>query len=203
MTMKSKKKKQTVAEFLAELEKNPTFRAQRQEREEAFRRRDEELRQAEAPLVQALAEVGLEVESVWDLVNRPARHYPEAVPVLLDHLQRPYPDAIRDGIARALTVADARPHWKTLTRLYREENGRRTKDGLAVAISGIATDEVIEDVIALARDKRNGPSRVLLLYALERSKNPRALQALMELGTDPQLQKEVQNIFKRKKRSRR
>jgi hypothetical protein len=203
MTMKSKKKKQTVAEFLAELEKNPTFRAQRQEREEAFRRRHEELRQAQAPLVQALAEVGLEVESVWDLVNRPTRHYPEAVPVLLDHLQRPYPDAIRDGIARALTVADARPHWKTLTRLYREEHGRRTKDGLAVAISGIATDEVIEDVIALARDKRNGTSRVLLLYALERSKDPRAQRALMELGTDPELQKQIQIIFKRKKRSRR
>jgi hypothetical protein len=203
MTMKSKKKKQTVAEFLAELEKNPTFRAQRQEREEAFRRRHEELRQAQAPLVQALAEVGLEVESVWDLVNRPTRHYPEAVPVLLDHLQRPYPDPIREGIARALTVADARPHWKTLTRLYREEHGRRTKDGLAVAISGIATDEVIEDVIALARDKRNGTSRVLLLYALERSKDPRAQRALMELGTDPELQKQIQIIFKRKKRSRR
>jgi hypothetical protein len=201
MTMMSKK--QTAAEFMAELEKNPTFRAQRQEREEAFRRRHEELRQAEAPLVQALAEVGLDVKSVWDLVNRATRRYPEAMPVLLDHLQRPYPDAIRDGIARALTVAEARSHWDVLTRLYREEQGRRTKDGLAVAIGGIATDDVLEDVIDLAKDTRHGTSRVLLLLALERSKDPRAQQTLMELGTDPELQKEVQLIFRRKKRSTR
>jgi hypothetical protein len=107
--MKQKKKK-TAAEFMAEMERDPAFRAQRQEREAAFRRRNEELRQAEAPLVQALAEVGLDVKSVWDLVNRATRHYPEAVPLLLGHLQRPYPDAIREGIARALTVAEARPH---------------------------------------------------------------------------------------------
>jgi hypothetical protein len=201
MRMKQKKKK-TAAEFMAEMERDPAFRAQRQEREAAFRRRNEELRQAEAPLVQALAEVGLDVKSVWDLVNRATRHYPEAVPLLLGHLQRPYPDAIREGIARALTVAEARPHWSTLTRLYQEEHGRQTKDGLAVAIAGIATDEVIEDVIALARDKKHGTSRGLLLFALERSKNPRALQALMELGTDPELQKQIQLIFRRRKRSR-
>jgi hypothetical protein len=201
--MTTKSKKQTAAEFLAEMEKNPTFLAQRQEREEAFRRMEEELSRAEAPLVQALAEVGLKVKSVWDLVNRATRRYPEAVPVLLDHLQRPYPDPIREGIARALTVAEARSHWDVLTKLYAEEQGRRTKDGLAVAISGIATDDVIGDVIALARDRKHGTSRGLLLFALERSKDPRAQQALMELGTDIQLPKEIQLIFKRKKQSRR
>lgn len=198
-----KSKKQTAADFMAELEKNPTFRAQRREREEAFRRTEEEFRQAEEPLVHALAGVGVEVKSVWDLVNRATRHYPQAVPVLLDHLQRPYPDAIRDGIARALTVAEARSHWGLLMRLYEEEQGRRTKDGLAVAIAGIATDDVLDDVIALARDVRHGTSRGLLLFALEKSKDSRAQHALMQLGTDLELQKEVQLIFKRKKRSRR
>lgn len=196
----------TLAEHEAELKaggKWDEYVARKKEREEAWRRREEELDRAEAPLVQALAEVGLEVKSVWDLVNRTTRHYPEAVPVLLDHLQRPYPDAVRDGIARALTVAEARPHWDMLTKLYREEQGRRTKDGLAVAIGGIATDEVIGDVIALARDRNNGTSRGLLLLALERSRDARAQHALMELGTDPELQKEIQNILRRRKRRRR
>jgi hypothetical protein len=201
MTMTAKKK--TASELMAELERDPAFRARRQEREEVRQTEAEELARAEAPLVRALAEVGLEVNSAWDLVNRTTRHYPEAVPVLLEHLQRRYPDAIRAGIARALTVAEARPHWKTLTRLYREEEGRQTKDGLAVAISGIATDDVIEDVIALARDTKHGTSRVLLLSALEGSKNPGVPQALMELGADPELHKQIQLIFKRKKRSRR
>jgi hypothetical protein len=196
----------TLAEHHAQLKaegKWDEYVARKQEREEAFRRREEELTRAEAPLVQALAEVGLEVESVWDLVNRATRHYPQAVPILLDHLQRPYPDAIREGIARALTVAEARSHWNVLTKLYREEQGRQTKDGLAVAIAGIATDDVIGDVIALARDRKHGTSRVLLLLALERSKDPRAQQALMELGTDPELQKEIQIILRRRKRPRR
>jgi hypothetical protein len=194
----------TLAEHHAQLKaegKWDEYVARKQEREEALRRREDELTQAEAPLVQALAAVGLEVKSVWDLVKRATRHYPEAVPVLLDHLQRPYPDAIRDGIARALTVDEARCDWEVLTRLYREERQRRTKDGLAVAISGIATDDVIGDVIALARNRKHGTSRGLLLSALERSKDPRARQALMELGTDPELQKEIQLILRRRKRA--
>ena len=100
-------------------------------------------------------------------------------------------------------MADARSHWDTLTKLYRREQGRRTKDGLAVAIGGVATDDVLEDVIELAKDRRHGTSRVLLLLALERSKDARAHQALMELGTDPELQKEIQLIFRRNKRSSR
>jgi len=196
----------TLAEHEAQLKaqgKWDDFVANRTEREEARRREAEELARAEGPLLQALADVGLPVKSVWDLVNRTMRRYPAAVPVLLEHLQRQYPDAIRAGIARALTVAEARSHWRTLTRLYREEQGRQTKEGLAVAISGIATDDVIEDVIALARDARHGTSRVLLLSALEGSKNPGAQQALMELGADPELRKQIQIIFKRKKRSSR
>jgi hypothetical protein len=90
-----------------------------------------------------------------------------------------------------------------LTRLYRDESGVRAKDGLAVAIAAAANDELIGDVIALARDKTQGPSRVLLLGALERSTDPRARAALMELGTDPDLTKEIQVILRRLKRAKR
>jgi hypothetical protein len=66
---------------------------------------------------------------------------------------------------------------------------------LAVAIAGASDDEVIGDVITLARDSRHGPSRLLLLGALERSKDPRSRAALMGLGTDPELEKEIQVIL--------
>lgn len=194
-------KKKRAAELMAELEADPTFRAQQREREQLRLRDAGELARAEAPLLRALTEVGLDVKSVWDLVNRATRHYPEAVPVLIDHIQRPYPDTVRAGIARALTVAEARPRWDFFMELYRKERGRHAKEGLAVALSGIATDEVIGDVIALAKDQNNGPSRVLLLSSLESSKDPRAHQALVELGTDPELRKQVHIILRRKKRS--
>lgn len=47
---------------------------------------EEEMSLAEQPVVQALAEVGVEVQSVWDLVNT-SSDYSQAVPVLQEHLQ--------------------------------------------------------------------------------------------------------------------
>jgi hypothetical protein len=89
-----------------------------------------------------------------------------------------------------------------LTRLYREEQQDRAKDGLAVAIAAAADDDLVDDVIALARDTRQGPSRLLLLSALERSASPQARAALMDLGTDVELEKEIRVILRRLKRAK-
>jgi len=62
---------------------------------------------------------------------------------------------------------------------------------------------VIDDVIALAQDARIGGSRILLLGALERSASRRARAALMELGTDPDLMKEIPVILRRLERKKR
>jgi RHS repeat-associated protein len=77
------------------------------------------------------------------------------------------------------------------------EPEERVRSGLAAAIAAAADDEVIADVIALARDARHGSSRLLLLSALERSADPRARAALIELGADPDLTKEVHVILRR------
>jgi hypothetical protein len=138
------------------------------------------------------------VGSVWDLVNS-TNAYDQSLPILLDHLQRPYPDAIREGIARAMAVPAAKFAWPSLVKFYRQEQERRTKDGLAVAISNIVDDETLDELITLTRDEIHGESRVLLLSALERSRLPKARKALMELGGDPMLQKEAQRILRRLK----
>ena len=129
----------TAAEFKAELERDPVWVEQRRQREEAFKRLEEEYARAEAPLVRELHAAGLTVGSAWDLVNTTTA-YRQALPILLDHLHREYPDAIREGIARALAVPEAKFAWPVLVKLYREEEGPRTKDGLAVAICNIADD---------------------------------------------------------------
>jgi hypothetical protein len=119
---------------------------------------------------------------MWRFVGHARRHcalaeelfgYPDALPILLEHLGRPYPDRVREGIARALAVRDAKFGWEALTRVYRhEEAGTDAKDGLAAAIAAVADDEVIDQVIGLARDATHGDSRLLLLRALARSKDP-------------------------------
>jgi len=168
----------------------------RQQDEELSKRKAERLA-AEAPLVDELRAAGFNVESAWDLVNTPGS-YPKAVPILLAHLPRPYPPAVREGIARALAVRDAIVGWALLTKLYRSEQEKGVKDGLACAISAAANDDVIGDVIAFARDKSGGTGRVLLLDALERSKDPRALTTLMSLGEDLQVAPTVHDILKKR-----
>lgn len=196
------KKKVTAAELMAKLSADPEFVAKRARDEEERQKREAEWCSAEAPLVEELRAAGVVVKSVWDLVNSTAP-YPAALPILLNHVQRSYPAAVREGIARALAVPEAKFGWDVLTRLYRDEQDERAKDGLAVAVAAAASSELIGDVIALARDKSQGPSRLLLLGALERSADPQARATLMELGTDPELTKEIQAILRRLKRAKR
>lgn len=177
------------------------LRAINEKRRTEIQRKHEEYARAEASLVEELRAVGVPVNnSVWDLVNTP-NIYPQSLPILLDHLQRPYPDAVRDGIARAMAVPAAKFAWPLLVRLYLQEKGNRARQGLAVALSNIADDEVISELIALASETELGTSRVLLLDALRRSRLPMARKALMEFEKDPLLQKEAQQILRRLSRS--
>ncbi len=195
----------TAAEHEAWLKETGQYAAMEERKrlqEEERLKREAEYRLAEAPLVDELRAAGFHVQSAWDLVNTPGS-YPKAVPILLAHLPRPYPAAVREGIARALAVREASCGWEVLTRLYPDEHEVRAKDGLAVAIAAAANDELIGDVIALARDTSQGPSRLLLLSAIERSTDPRARAALMDLGTDLDLTEEIQVILRRLKRAKR
>ncbi len=116
-----KKKNITAAELMAELNADPEFVAMRARKEEEILKREAEYRRAEAPLVNELRAAGFQVQSAWDLVNTPGS-YPKAVPILLAHLPLPYPAAVREGIARALAVREAKvPGWDVLTRLYVDE----------------------------------------------------------------------------------
>jgi hypothetical protein len=195
-----KRKEITAAELMARLNADPEWVARKKERDEAIQRKHDEYVRAEAPLVEELRAAGVLVNSAWDLVNTP-NVYLQSLPILLDHLQRPYPDAVRDGIARALAVPNAKFAWSLLVMLYRQERERRTKSGLAVALSNIADDAVIDELIALARDPQHGVSRVGLLDGLRRTRLPQARRALMEFGTDPFLKKEAQRILRQLKRT--
>jgi HEAT repeat protein len=193
----------TAAEAMAEFEKDPDFVERRRQREAELRRVEEADARAEAPVVEDLRKAGVPVSSVWDLVNS-VNTYAQSLPLLLDHLQRSYPDAIREGIARAMAVPGAKFAWPTLVKLYKQEHERRTKDGLAVALSNIADEETLDEVIALARDARHGESRVLLLGAIERLRRGDARKLLMELGGDQQLHRQVQVVLRRfKKKAKR
>jgi Zn-dependent M32 family carboxypeptidase len=184
----SKRKPKSADEFMRELEADPDHQAAQAKQESELAEQDERYAEAEAPLVQALAEVGVEVESVWDLVNT-RDDYSEAIPVLEEHLKDDsYPDRIREGIARALSFRKAAPAWPTIVDLYRSTTDSfDLQQGLAVAMAGTVTDETVDELVAEAGREEHGESRLLLLLGLKRLKSAAAKEALESFVDDPDL----------------
>lgn len=184
----------TAAELIASLNRDPNFVARREAQDHSIAQRELELKAAEKPLLQSLHVVGVRVESVWDLVNSRAS-YLSALPVLIDHLAKPYPTPIREGIARALATPEASFGWRALVDLFRSEIEQRVKDGLAVALSATVKDDTVDELIALAQDDTHGPSRLLLLNGLKRSGTQQARRALLSFTSDPVLSQEARRIL--------
>lgn len=162
----------------------------------------------EVPLAADLHGLGLEASSAWDLVNS-KEPYSQAVPVLLKHLQRPYSDRIREGIARALAIphVEVQKNWSLLVAEYcktsfgqgivaigdTKEYRLGAKDGLAVVLSVAVTNHRLPELIELASDPIHGSSRVLLLSALRKRRRTNRLvqEAIPRLSRDPELGKEL------------
>ena len=190
------KKQQTAAEFLAELAADKEYVEMRRAKDEALMKHRAELASAEVPLVEALRLVGLAVSSVWDLVNT-AKSYPEAIPVLFEHLHKPYPERIVEGILRALAVPESRPRWKELLAVFEAAPAQQTgglRWAAGCALGAAADDGVVAEVIRIVGDARYGFDRAALLPALARSKDAKAQMLLQELRDDPILGKEVKKL---------
>lgn len=169
---------------------------------------EEALEAAEEPLVRALHKAGLKVSSVWDLVNTKDT-YPVAVPILLDHLRKPYPRRIQEGIARALAVPAARVGWEQLLREYNSihdiDPGRDVNElkwSLHLALAAVADKSVLDELIHLACDRRHGGHRSMFVDALARIGGVRAQAALAELRGDPDLKDAFERLDKKLKTRR-
>lgn len=148
----------------------------------------------EAALVGELQAAGLQVTSVCDLVNGRTR-YPSAIPILVNHLSLSYSDSVREFIARALAVKEARPYWPVILNAYLKEpwdpsvhpDKSSAKQGLACAVIGTVTRETLPQLIEAVTDCANGPTRRVLLDPLQRSRDPAVHQVLESLADDPDL----------------
>lgn len=107
----SKKKHMTAKEFMDILEKDEEWQKAHAERmrrhDESVAKLQEEIRAEHQSLLKDLATVGLNVSSVYDLVNT-RQSYPQGVPILITHLKKVNHPVMRQGIGRSLTVAEAR-----------------------------------------------------------------------------------------------
>lgn len=164
------------------------------------------------PILQELAGIGYQVESLWDLIDSEEK-YTNAIPILLKHLLLPYSDRTRDQLARALAVKEARPAWPVLVEQYcktpigtglvapgdTKELPLSAKSGLACALSVTVDESTMPTLISLIKDPAHGASRILLLSPLKKSKNEAAKAVLAELAEDPVFKKEIASWRKPKR----
>ena len=194
-----KKRKKTAQELLAELQADRDFVREREQRERELSAVEGELREAERPLLEALRRVGVPVESVWDLVNS-SEAYPRALPALVEHLQRPYPERIREGIARALAVPDL-PEYAVAVLFDEFERdgdvlGRGVKWGIGCALAAGTSARHLPRLLQLARATMHGQNRAVIVESLGRFDPAATRTTLEELIRDPQVGSEAQEVLK-------
>ncbi|WP_045760533.1 HEAT repeat domain-containing protein [Xanthomonas albilineans] len=190
------KDRKTAAELMAELSRDKDFLEMQRERDIAHKKSVEEHARQSAPVVAALKQAGVNVDSIGKL-GEDGELNPKAIPVLLEHLAYDYSDWIRQVILRKLATPHARKYWDQLMEIF-EKNSLNLAPEIryvaALALSGAADDTVLDDVIRLLGDKSLGLDRAPLLIALIRSKSPKAKMKLLELRDDPDLSKQIKTF---------
>ncbi len=176
---------------MAELEADSEWVADRDERDRERRQRVERNLRDEAPLRAALAEQDFEVDSVADLYNR-RMNYEAVIPTLMEWFPRIENPAVKESVARALTVRWARPEaapmmLAELRRLDGSDEDRSLRFAVANALSEVADDSVFDQVVELARDRAYPiADRGILVLALAKMEKERegAIEVLRDLLSD-------------------
>jgi hypothetical protein len=108
--------------------------------------------------------------------------YPEALPTLLRHLHRRYPDDIERAILRALTVPyGGRVVFETLDEYLRQHHGRMSEHNLFAlgnAISVAASKQDVGALIDIVRTREYGHARLQPLLRIARFKHPLVAQTV-------------------------
>jgi HEAT repeat protein len=145
-------------------------------------------------LIEELRAVGVPVKSLSDLLNR---SYREAVPVMLDWLRHidkvPVADRakLREMLVRCLSVPVARgvaaPVLIEEFQQARDTSGLGIRWVIANALSVVADETVFDDLVTIARDRSYGRAREMLMLAIARTENPKAVDVLLELLNDDEV----------------
>lgn len=168
--------------------------------------RAERIKKALAPVIDELLASGVRLNAHREMHFLFEEDYPRGLPIVLDHLAKPYDDLPKAVMTRALDYTrnkHARAAWPQIAKLYTatpneahpfegeelEVRPSLTKTYLANVLLRLYQPERCAALIELVRDRRNGETRVILLAPLLRVKNRKAgmLDILRDLKKDPQL----------------
>ncbi|MBM3925835.1 MAG: HEAT repeat domain-containing protein [SAR202 cluster bacterium] len=160
-----------------------------------LRKATAEAKEAAAPLLRELADIGVNVESIWDLVNYNF-DYRQAVPILIDWLPRMQNIRVREAIVRALTVKFASPAAIYPLLIEFECGSEFIKWEVGNALAEVADKSVFDDILRLVKEPQHGTARQELIISLGRLKDKRAIPTLVNLLRDPDVQGHAINALR-------
>jgi hypothetical protein len=126
------------------------------------------------------------VKSVWNLgdIKNRGGSYTTALRVLVKHLSRDYPDEVLKAIASVLSNKAAAQWWDEILAAYMSAKGPKAKMALGGALSAIVSKKTLPAYIEQVMNPENGSSRVVMMRALKRVRDPRGTEALELLRSD-------------------
>lgn len=174
---------------MGELERDPEFLARQRQQEEDRRRSVESYRTAARDVLADLAATGFKVEAIGDL-RRHGTPYREAIPVLMRWLPRMQEAAVKEDIVRTLSVpwaADAAPLLIAEFERAEDATGTGLRWAIGNALEVLANDDIADDLIRLATERRYGRAREMLVVGLGKLKDPRVTDVLLKLLADDEV----------------
>jgi HEAT repeat protein len=143
----------------------------------------------EAPVLQDLRRLGIEVAHIQDLYQ--GRYdYRSAIPTLVSWLPKVSDAAVKEMLVRALTVPWARGlAGPTLVDAFETADNYSPAFRWTVgnAIEVVAEPAMLPDMIRLAKATDYGRAREMIVMGLGRIESPAAQQALVDLLGDPEV----------------
>jgi len=186
----------SATEFMAQLEQDEEYQRRKAIRQAEVDDMARELGLAEQPIVVALRGAGVNVDSVWDLVNV-SDPYPLALPVLMEHLERGgYPERVMESLGRALAVKPSVVYWDRIKALYLAPRDPGEEDGAAVALAACATSAQFDDLIDFLALSERGQSRIYFIRPILQVGGTHGRDFVRTLLSDSVFGKEAQALLK-------
>jgi len=143
----------------------------------------------EQPILAELRALGLDVEHIQDLYNRPLDYRP-AMPLLVSWIPRVEDETVKEMLVRAVTDRAARGiAGPTLIDAFERADDYADSFRWAVgnALETVAEPGILDAMIRLARERRYGKAREMVVLGLGRIKRPEAVRTLIDLLDDPEV----------------
>jgi HEAT repeat protein len=175
--------------LMAELEGDPEYQARVAAKEQERLARVAKNREDAAPIVAELVKAGFAVESIRELLTKKL-DFRAAIPLLLAWLPKVTNLDVKESIVRTISVPfakplAARPLVKELLDTDDSAVGLRWAIGNALEI--VADDDVVDELIYLARERRFGKAREMVVVGLGNMTDSRVIPVLLDLLKDDEV----------------